>query len=86
MLFIQVVQIFLITVLPLILPSFPAVAGNNQGITQVLFTQLPPLLALRLTVSVPKWVGISATRAIGMTGVMAGGIISTVGAAASLLG
>ena len=85
-LFIQVVQIFLITVLPLILPSFPAVAGDNQGIMQILFTQLPPLLALWLTVSVPKWVGISATRAIGMTGVMAGGIISTVGAAASLLG
>jgi hypothetical protein len=84
-LLIQVIQIFLITVLPLILPSFPAVVGDNQGIMQVLFTQVQPLLALWLTVSVPKWMGISATRAIGMTGVMAGGIISTVGAAASLL-
>jgi hypothetical protein len=85
-LLIQVVQLFLITVLPLILPSFPAIAGDNLGIMQVLLTQLPPLLVLWLTVRVPKLVGISATRAIGMTGVMAGGIMSTVGVAASLLG
>ncbi|HEY4032952.1 MAG TPA: MFS transporter, partial [Ktedonobacteraceae bacterium] len=83
-LFIQVGQLFLITTLPLILPSFPAVAGDN-GIIQVLLTQIPPLLVLWLTVSIPKFVGIGAARAIGMTGVMAGGIVGTVGAAASLL-
>jgi len=85
-LFIQMCQLFLMTTLPLILPSFPAMAGAHQGIMHVLLTQLPPLLVLWLTVRVPKIVGISAARAIGMTGVMAGGIVGAVGAAASLLG
>ncbi len=83
---IQVVQLFLMTMLPLILPSFPALAGDHLGIMRILLTQLPPLLVLWLTVRAPKLVGISATRAIGMTGVMAGGIVGAVGAAASLLG
>ncbi|HEX3640998.1 MAG TPA: hypothetical protein VHV10_06900, partial [Ktedonobacteraceae bacterium] len=85
-LFIQVGQLFLITTLPLILPSFPAIGGDHQEIMQVLLTQLPPLLVLWLTVRVPKIVGISTSRAIGMTGVMAGGIVGAVGATASLLG
>jgi hypothetical protein len=85
LLLIQVGQLFLITTLPLILPSFPALAGDN-GIMHVLLTQLPPLLVLWLTVRVPQFVGISASRAIGMTGVMAGGIVGAVGAAASQLG
>jgi hypothetical protein len=36
MLFIQVVQLFLITTLPLLLPSFPALVGDHLGIMQVL--------------------------------------------------
>jgi len=83
---IQVVQLFLITTLPLILPSFPAIVGDHQGLMQILLTQSPPLLVLWLTVRVPNFVGISATRAIGMTGMMAGGIVSAVGEAASQLG
>ena len=86
LLFIQVGQIFLITTLPLLLPSFPALAGDNLGIMYVLLTQLPPLLVLWLTVKVPTFVGINVGRAVGMTGVMAGGIVGTVGEAASLLG
>jgi len=85
-LLIQVGQLFLITTLPLLLPSFPALAGDHLGIMQVLLTQLPPLLVLWLTVMVPNFVGISATRAIGMTGLMAGGIVGAVGEAASRLG
>jgi hypothetical protein len=84
-LFIQVMQLFLITTLPLVLPTFPGVAGDN-GIMHVLFTQLPPLLVLWMAVMVPNFVGITATRAIGMTGMVAGGIVGAVGAAASLLG
>ena len=83
---IQVGQLFLITTLPLVLPSFPAIVGDHQGIMQVLLTQIPPLLVLWLTMRVPKLLGISASRAIGMTGVMAGGIVGAVGAAASQLG
>jgi hypothetical protein len=82
-LFIQVVQLFLITILPVILPSFPAVAGDN-GIIRVLLMQLPPLLVLWFTVRIPKLLGVSATRTVGMTGVMAGGIIGAVGAATKL--
>jgi len=85
-LFIQVGQLFFITILPLILPSFPAIVGDSQGIMRVLLTQLPPLLVLGLTVRVPKMVGFSASRTIGMTGVMAGGIAGAVGAAAAQLG
>jgi hypothetical protein len=84
-LFIQVVQLFLITMLPLVLPTFPAVAGDN-GIMQVLLTQVPPLLVLWMAVLVPHFVGINAARAIGMTGMVAGGIVGAVGAATSLLG
>jgi len=83
---IQVGQLFVITILPLVLPSFPAIVGDHQGIMHVLLTQIPPLLVLWLTVRVPKLLGISASRAIGMTGVMAGGIVGAVGAAASQLG
>ena len=85
-LFIQVGQLFFITTLPLILPSFPTLAGDQQGIMYVLLTQLPPLLVLWLTVRVPKFVGISTTRAIGMTGAMASGIVGVIGVAASQLG
>jgi hypothetical protein len=84
-LFLQVAQLFLITTLPLVLPTFPSLAGDN-GIMYVLLTQLPPLLVLWLTVMVPNFVGVTATRAIGMTGVMAGGIVGAVGAAAGRLG
>jgi len=84
-LFIQVIQLFLITTLPLVLPTFPAVAGDN-GIMQVLLTQIPPLLVLWMAVMVPTFVGITAARAIGMTGMVASGIVGAVGAATSLLG
>ena len=84
-LFIQVIQLFLITTLPLVLPTFPAVAGDN-GIMQVLLTQVPPLLVLWMAVMVPTFVGITAARAIGMTGMVASGIVGAVGAATSLLG
>ena len=84
-LFIQVVQLFLITMLPLVLPTFPAVAGDN-GIMQVLLTQVPPLLVLWMAVLVPHFVGINAARAIGMTGMVAGGIVGAVGTATSLPG
>src|SRR6266436_9941367 len=55
---IQVIQLFFMTTLPLMLPNFPAIAGDN-GIMGVLLTQLPALLVLWLTVRVPKMVGIS---------------------------
>jgi hypothetical protein len=84
-LFIQVIQLFLITTLPLVLPTFPLVAGDN-GIMYVLLMQLPPLLVLWLTAMVPNFLGITASKAIGMTGTVAGGIVGAVGAAASLLG
>jgi len=84
-LFIQVIQLFLMTTLPLILPSFPDLAGDQFGIMHILLTQLPPLLVLWLTVMVPNFVGIGASRAIGMTGLMAGGIVGAVGEAASHL-
>ena len=80
----QVIQLFFMTTLPLILPSFPALAGDSEGIMHVLLTQLPPLLVLWLTVRVPKLVGISVSRAIGMTGVMAREIVGAVGAATSM--
>jgi hypothetical protein len=84
-LFIQVAQLFLITTLPLVLPTFPARAGDN-GIMYALMTQLPPLLVLWLAVMVPNFVGVTATRVIGMTGVMAGGIVGAVGATAGRFG
>jgi len=85
-LFIQVGQLFFITTLPLLLPSFPTLVGDHLGIMQILLTQLSPLLVLWLTVRVPKLLGTGATRVIGMAGSMAGGIVGAVGAAASLLG
>jgi hypothetical protein len=84
-LFIQVIQLFLITTLPLVLPSFPLVIGDN-GIMYVLLAQLPPLLVLWLAAIVPNFLGITAGRAIRMTGTVAGGIVGAIGAATSLLG
>jgi len=84
--FSQGVQVFVLTTLPLILPSLPEIPGDNQGIMQGLLLQFPLILTLSVTLLVPRVLGTSAAQAFGTAGSMAGGVITAVGTAASQRG
>jgi hypothetical protein len=79
MLFVQVVQLFILTTLPLLLPTLPQISSDNMGILQGLLLQFPPILALCLTLIAPRFLGASMARALGI----AGGMIVAVGTVAS---
>ncbi len=84
--FLQVVQLFILTTLPLILPSLPQISGDSQGIMQSLLLQFPLILTLSVVLLVPRMLNTSAGKAFGTAGSMAGGVLSAVGTAASQMG
>ena len=82
MLFVQGVQLFILTTLPLIVPSFPNLPSDKFGVVNVFFAQLPRVVVLLAVVQAPKMVGTKATNAIAKAGAVAGGAVVAVGAAA----
>ncbi|HEX3639704.1 MAG TPA: hypothetical protein VHV10_00280, partial [Ktedonobacteraceae bacterium] len=82
LLFVQTVQIFVLTTLPLIMPTFPTLPTDTFGLINVLLGQLPRVIVVVATVQVPKMMGTQATRAIAQAGTVAGGAVAAAGAAA----
>ncbi|GHO96371.1 hypothetical protein KSF_064190 [Reticulibacter mediterranei] len=81
-LLIQIVQVFVITTLPLVIPVLPAIPSDSLGLMKGLLTQLPPILVLWMTVRAPSILGTSTARAITNAGSIAGGVVTAVGATA----
>jgi len=82
-LFIQVVQLFLISTLPLLMPSITSIPSDNQEIMKSILLQFPLILSLSVALLVPRMLGASAARAFGTAGSMAGGVAIAVGSVAS---
>jgi hypothetical protein len=82
-LFMQLVQLFILTTLPLLLPSLPHIDGDNIGIIQSILLQFPLIMTLSVTLVVPSVLGASAGKAFGTAGSMAGGVVVAVGSVAT---
>ncbi len=85
-LFVQVLQIFLLTTLPLLLPAMPQIPTNNVGLIQGFLLEFPPILTLSVALMAPRLLGASAGKAFGTAGSLAGGIIVSVTTSASQIG
>jgi hypothetical protein len=83
---IQVVQLFILTTLPLLLPSLPQIGGDNLGIIQSVLLRFPLVMTLAVTLVVPSVLGASAGKAFGTAGSMAGGVVIAVGSVATRVG
>jgi hypothetical protein len=82
-LFVQVVQLFILTTLPLLLPALPRIPSNNADFMQGFLVEFPPILTLGVTLMAPRLVGVSMDKALSNAGLMAGGAVAAVGTAAS---
>jgi hypothetical protein len=82
-LFVQVVQLFILTTLPLLLPALPQIPSNNADFMQGFLVEFPPILTLGVTLMAPRLVGVSMDKALNNAGLMAGGAVAAVGTAAS---
>jgi hypothetical protein len=85
-LFVQAIQLFIITTLPLILPSLPqsffsiSLGHSKDGaILQTLLLQFPPLLTLSLTLMAPTLVGASIGQTLGSVGSVTKEVVIAVG-------
>ena len=86
MLFVQVFQLFILTMLPLLLPAMPQISADSVGFIQSFLLEFPPILTLFVTLMAPRLLGASAAQAFGTAGSMAGGIMVAVGSAAFQIG
>jgi len=85
-LFVQVLQIFLLTTLPLLLPTLPQIPTDSVGLIQGFLLEFPPILTLSVVLMAPRLLGASAAKAFGTAGSVAGGIAMAVGSATSQMG
>jgi hypothetical protein len=82
-LFVQVLQIFILTTLPLILPTLPQISADSVGVMKGFLIEFPPILTLCVTVMAPTLIGASASKVLGMAGSLAGQTLVVIGTAAS---
>jgi hypothetical protein len=85
-LFVQVFQLFILTMLPLILPSLPQIPTDSVGFIQSFMLEFPPILTLFVMLMAPRLLGASSAKAFGTAGSMAGGIMVAVGSATFQIG
>jgi hypothetical protein len=83
LLFVQGAQLFVLTVTPLIFPDLSQIhlPVDSTGLLTSIFAQLPSIIVLLITLSVPRIMGTSATRALSAAGTMASGAVAAAGAA-----
>src|SRR5271170_6715548 len=75
LLFVQGIQLFILTTLPLIVPSFPNLPSDKFGLVNIFFAQLPRIVVLLAVVQAPKMVGTGASKAMAQAGTVAGGAV-----------
>lgn len=80
-LFIQTVQLFVLTTLPLLAPLYPAGLSTNFHLINEIFRELPSVIVLAVVVQVPKLMG-GAGKVMAQAGTVASGAVAAVGAAA----
>ena len=85
-LFVQVLQLFILTTLPLILPALPQISSDSVGLMQGFLVEIPPILTLCVALMAPTLIGASASKILGMAGSMAGQTMIVLGTAASKAG
>jgi hypothetical protein len=85
-LFVQVFQLFILTTLPLLLPSIPQVPADGLGIMTAALLQFPLLLTLYAVLVTPRVLGASVGKALGTAGSMAGTTIVAASIVASRVG
>src|SRR5260370_37572327 len=80
-LFVQVIQLFVVTTVPLLLPPLPSVfrSPGGEGILAGLLVQFPPILTLSIALMAPTYVGASISKALGAAGSVAGTVVVAVG-------
>lgn len=81
MLFVQAIQLFILTTMPLLLPplpqSFASVGGER--ILETILLQFPPILTLCVVLMAPTIAGISITKALGVAGSVTREVVVAVG-------
>ena len=85
-LFVQVLQVFLLTTLPLLLPTLPQISADSVGLIQGFMLEFPPILTLYIALMAPRLLGASAAKALGTASSMAGGVMVAVGSVVSRIG
>ncbi len=81
MLFVQAIQLFILTTMPLLLPALPQ-SFNSIGGEGILFTallQFPPIMTLCIVLTSPTLVGASITKALGTASIVTREIALAVG-------
>lgn len=79
---IQVIQVFIITTMPLIIPVLPSIPADSFGLMEGILTQLPPVIVLWMTLRAPSILGTTTAKAVTQAGSVAGGVVTAVGATA----
>lgn len=73
-LFVQIAQDFVLTTLPLLLPTLPQIGPDGAGIWQAFLLAFPPILTLWVTVVTPRLLDASLGKVLGTAGAMAEGV------------
>jgi len=83
LLFAQAGQLFVLSVTPLIFPDLAnlALPTDSMGLLKSVFSMLPVIIVLYVTLRLPRMMGTSAASALASAGTMASGAVAATGAA-----
>jgi hypothetical protein len=81
MLFVQAIQLFILTTMPLLLPPLPQTFASigGEGILATILLQFPPIMILCVVLMAPIFVGASITKALGAAGSVTREVVVAVG-------
>jgi chitinase len=81
MLFVQTIQLFILTTMPLLLPPLPQTFASigGEGILETILLQFPPIMTLCVVLMAPTFVGASITKALGAAGSVTREVVVAVG-------
>ena len=88
MLFVQAIQLFVLTTMPLLLPPLPQSFNSigGEGILLTTLLQFPPIMVLCVVLTAPTLVGASITKALGAASVVTREIVIAVGTGVKISG
>jgi hypothetical protein len=88
MLFVQAIQLFVLTTMPLLLPPLPQSFNSigGEGILLTTLLQFPPIMTLCVVLTAPTLVGASITKALGVASGVTREIVIAVGTGVKISG